>query len=301
MFSSEPQTGVFKTDSGIGLFDASGAIILPPRYEDIEPFYSGLAAAKLNGLWGFVDRNAHWQIEPSFLDVASFVGAVVVARTEHGCGVIDRRGKFIVQPAWDSLEPGPDKSYRVMREGQCGYINAAGECVAGFQTEPYWLDQYNQFPAEVLVLHHPDSWIDLFALADRHARRLTGFDFVWLSRPSEGVLVPFECISGDEVFRVLEHGGLKHLSEQELPATDIDKTADNFSDPTRESVSRLQAKDAPVDYHCNFCAKKIGDYAALRAAGFQVDKYDRVYCSKECSAKAWMHASREHEARGGEY
>jgi len=190
MFSSEPQTGVFKTDSGMGLFDASGAIILPPRYEDLEHFYNGLAAAKLNGLWGFLDHYDHWQIEPRFLEVRSFGDdGKAKVRSEKGWGVIDRHGRQIVQPAWDSLESGPDKSFRVTREGQCGYINAAGECVAGFQAEPYWLDEYNQFPADVLVLRHPDSWVDLFALADRHARRLTGFDFVWLSRPSEGLLV----------------------------------------------------------------------------------------------------------------
>lgn len=97
MFSSEPQTGVFKTDSGMGLFDASGAIVLPPRYEDIEPFYSGLAAAKLNGLWGFVDHHDYWQIEPRFVEVRDFIQFDYVnARTEKGWGLIDRQGTWVV-------------------------------------------------------------------------------------------------------------------------------------------------------------------------------------------------------------
>lgn len=71
--------------------------------------------------------------------------------------------------------------------------------------------------------------------------------------------------------------------------------------PKRESVSRLRAETEAVGYHCNYCAKKIGDYDALRAAGFHVDKYDRVYCSDECSTKAFMGASRDYEAHGGDY
>lgn len=55
---------------------------------------------------------------------------------------------------------------------------------------------------------------------------------------------------------------------------------DNQQEPKRESVSRLRAETEAVDYHCNYCTKKIGDYAAvcgaLRAASVSVDKYGRV-------------------------
>lgn len=75
--------------------------------------------------------------------------------------------------------------------------------------------------------------------------------------------------------------------------------------PKRESISRLRAETEAVDYHCNYCGKKIGDYAAvcgsLREPGVSVDKYDRVYCSDACSTKAFMHPSRDYEARGGDY
>lgn len=95
--STELGTGAFKTDSGMGLFDESGAIILPPRFEDIEPLYSGLAAAKLNGLWGFVDQHDHWQIEPRFVEVRNFIQFDYVnARTEKGWGLIDRQGAWVV-------------------------------------------------------------------------------------------------------------------------------------------------------------------------------------------------------------
>lgn len=194
MFIATEQTGGFRTDTGAGLFDCTGAVIIPPIFEEVNYFYGDLAAARLNGRWGFIDRNAQWQIEPKYLELGALSfynseGDWAHVRTEQGWGAIDRQGREIIKPAWDSLESGPDKCFRVTREGKCAYINAAGVCVAGFQAEPYWLDESNSLPAEALVLHHPDSWVDLFALADRDAHRLTGFDFIWLSRPSEGLIV----------------------------------------------------------------------------------------------------------------
>lgn len=194
MYTKSEQTGGFRTDTGAGLFDYTGTVIVPPIFEEVEYFFGDLSAAKLNGRWGFIDRNTQWKIEPEFLELESqpFYGRdedLAHVRTEQGWGVIDRQGREIIKPAWDSLESGPDNCFRVMREGLCGYINASGECVAGFQAEPYWLDESNSLPADAVVLHHPDRWVDLFALADCDGRRLTGFDFVWLSRPSEGLVV----------------------------------------------------------------------------------------------------------------
>lgn len=194
MYEMREQTGGFRIASGAGLFDYTGAVIVPPHYEEVDYFYGDLAAAKLNGRWGFIDRSAHWKIEPQYLELGALSfyrgdGDSAYVRTEQGWGVIDRQGREVVTPAWDSLESGPDKSFRVTRDGQCGYINAGGVCVAGFQVEPYWLHESNSLPADSLILRHPDSWVDLFALADRDGRRLTGFDFIRLSRPSEGLIV----------------------------------------------------------------------------------------------------------------
>ena len=102
MFSGDPKTCAFKTDSGVGLFIESGIISLPPRFEDVRPFYSGLAAVKLQGRWGFVVHGDHWQIEPRFLELdAPFCGNdndkdYARARTENGWGLIDRQGVWVV-------------------------------------------------------------------------------------------------------------------------------------------------------------------------------------------------------------
>lgn len=77
---------------------------------------------------------------------------------------------------------------------------------------------------------------------------------------------------------------------------------ENNNGQVRESVCRLRTETDAVDYHCAWCSKKIGGYATvcgtLREPGVSVDKYDRIYCSSECSTKAFMHPSRDYEARG---
>lgn len=76
--------------------------------------------------------------------------------------------------------------------------------------------------------------------------------------------------------------------------------ADGEKEQERESVCRLHGETEAVDYHCAWCSKKIGDYEAMLKIG-KIDKYDRVYCSDDCSMKAFMHPSRDYEARGGDY
>lgn len=185
------QTGIFRTPQGAGIFDEHGLVLIPPRFEDIAALSWNLAAARLGGLWGFVGLDGEWQIPPQFLEAQSFfIRNQTRVRSDQGWGVIDRRGRWIVAPAWDSLEWGPYGSFRVTRDGLCGYIDAAGQCMAGFQPEPYWLDSSTTFtPAPpAFVLYQADERHS-YALADAQARRLTGYQFSRLKGPSEGLLV----------------------------------------------------------------------------------------------------------------
>jgi len=51
--------------------------------EDAQPFADGLAPAKLNGRWGYLDRNGNFAIPPRFLAAAPFsegLAATAVAK-----------------------------------------------------------------------------------------------------------------------------------------------------------------------------------------------------------------------------
>lgn len=259
-YNKTAQTGGFRTDSGAGLFDYQGAILLPARFEDIKSFYSGLAAAKLNGLWGFVDRNGHWQIEPGFLELGvlpfySGDDAYARVRTDNGWGLIDRHGKLIVTDRYAAI--GRVDQYR------------GGLSIAAVRKEK------NGLWGAIAVSGAVTTATDAAAQQNEVAETASVAD-------EERLVVDCICETEDDVKKRV-HAYLESLTQK------------------RESVSRLHDESAEVDYHCNYCARKIGDYDALRAAGFHVDKHDRVYCSDACSTKAFMGASRDYESRGGDY
>lgn len=63
---------------------------------------------------------------------------------------------------------------------------------------------------------------------------------------------------------------------------------------SRKSQSRRYDTDerGVTEYHCNMCGENIGKSVQF------ADKYDRVYCSRECRLKAFDHPSRDYEWRG---
>jgi len=61
-----------------GFIDTSGQVVIEPRYQGAQPFSEGLAAVKDGGLWGFIDTTGKVVIEPRFTRVRSFSGGRAV-------------------------------------------------------------------------------------------------------------------------------------------------------------------------------------------------------------------------------
>ena len=49
--------------------------MLEPKYEDARSFSNGLAAVKVNGLWGYIDTEGNMVIEPQFFDARDFTAS----------------------------------------------------------------------------------------------------------------------------------------------------------------------------------------------------------------------------------
>lgn len=62
-----------------------------------------LAAAMLNGKWGFIDNTGKFIIEPMFAEVGGFSAGLASASIsgKSGSGYIDKLGKFVVEPQFD--------------------------------------------------------------------------------------------------------------------------------------------------------------------------------------------------------
>ncbi len=62
-------------------------------------FQEGLAAVRVKGRFGFVDRTGAWVIEPRFELTYGFEGGLAEVWMEDKRGYIDRKGRMVWQSA----------------------------------------------------------------------------------------------------------------------------------------------------------------------------------------------------------
>ncbi len=96
-----------------GFIDNRGNVVIPSRFESVQPFSEGLAAAKYEGRWGYINRNGAEVIPFRYRTAQSFHGRVAIVDTglpEHPVGVIDPSGAWVTEPMFRSLSAadGPD-------------------------------------------------------------------------------------------------------------------------------------------------------------------------------------------------
>jgi len=79
------------------------SIAIPPQYDDARDFSEGLAAVRVGGKWGYIDRSGKMVIPPRFLRAEPFRGGLAVVDTSQrlfaywnkGTHYIDRVGRRI--------------------------------------------------------------------------------------------------------------------------------------------------------------------------------------------------------------
>lgn len=75
------------------------------QYEAAQPFRDGLAAVRINGRWGYIDRGGKLVIQPSWTKAAPFYGGYAEVHVNDVAGVIDRRGRIVVRPQFKRIVP----------------------------------------------------------------------------------------------------------------------------------------------------------------------------------------------------
>ncbi len=127
-------------DSGIlrkGMVDKKGAVVIPAKYQDLEPFVNGLAKAQNDeDLWGCIDKDDKICLDFKYTDL-SFVGCpedrIIVSvkedpseeLSEDKFGVIDYKGNFIVKAKYDKLY-GDENGFVLSDDKFYGYVDKDG-------------------------------------------------------------------------------------------------------------------------------------------------------------------------------
>ena len=121
-----------------GFIDDRGHTVIPSRFESVQPFSEGLAAAKYEGRWGYINRSGAPVIPFRYRTAQSFHGGVAIVDTglpEHPMGVIDPSGAWVTEPMFRSLSAadGPGGLLLGQKEpgGGANFYDRSGKLVLG--------------------------------------------------------------------------------------------------------------------------------------------------------------------------
>lgn len=84
--------------------DKTGRIITERRFDYAREFSEGLAAVKIENLWGFIDTSGAVVIAPAFDAVGSFSSGLALVLANDSFGYIDKLGHFAVLPQFGSAD-----------------------------------------------------------------------------------------------------------------------------------------------------------------------------------------------------
>lgn len=100
-----------------GLMGLEGNVVATPMFDALFPFSNGLALARWNTRYGYVDAQGRPRTEPSFIDAGPFSdglanvcvdtgGALGPWDTQHlRCGYIETSGAYAISPRFQRAEP----------------------------------------------------------------------------------------------------------------------------------------------------------------------------------------------------
>lgn len=83
----------------------SGTLRIPQSFEVAKQFSEGLAAVRVDGRYGFIDRTGKIVIPARFEAAGPFIGGYAEVRLDGASGAIDRSGKLVVAAQFQRLIP----------------------------------------------------------------------------------------------------------------------------------------------------------------------------------------------------
>jgi len=133
LFSDEGLARFQDRENGLwGYVDKNGLEVISAQYIDANNFSEGLAAVKVDGLFGFVDVTAMIVIEPQFEGVVEgFLFDRCIISKDGKQGIIDQTGKIIVEPQYLSIDLYCENYFIVQfQDHSYGVIDRSGEIMA---------------------------------------------------------------------------------------------------------------------------------------------------------------------------
>ena len=142
------------------------------RFEVAKPFSEGLAAVRIEGLYGFIDTTGKLVIEPRFQNAGFFTGEYAEIRLDNASGIINRSGELVVSPQFRRIIPFVGDTFIAQpflnKQRQVSSGNELLEAI----TDPVALSSYNDSG----LFHAKKGWLSdqklKFSIFDKPERGL---------------------------------------------------------------------------------------------------------------------------------
>lgn len=159
LFTIEPESGgigffsnglaVARINGKYGYIDKTGKLAIPPQYEEAGAFSDGLAPVQVGGKWGFIDTSGNLIIKPQFTMVESFSEGLAKVWIDNRVGFIDRTGKLVIPNNFESANSFSDGLAIVQVDQQWSFIDKTGKLL--MPPQPHFLSSFSEGLAAIAV------------------------------------------------------------------------------------------------------------------------------------------------------
>lgn len=125
----------FMKNSKWGFFDENLKEVIPATYQFINPFYEGVAAAKMNNKIGFIDKSNKIIVPFKYDEAESFINGLAVVGINEKYGIINKVGEEIVPLIYDEIGTTKNQFIAVELDEKFGFIDRSGKLVVGLEYE----------------------------------------------------------------------------------------------------------------------------------------------------------------------
>ena len=119
---------VVKLNGKYGYIDRNKKNIIKPKFDYTDNFYEGLAGVEINGKYGFIDKNGEIVIKPQFDNAGLFSEGLAPVELKGKWGFVDKSGKFAINPQFDEIDY--FKPIGIQINGKWGTIDENGKFIA---------------------------------------------------------------------------------------------------------------------------------------------------------------------------
>lgn len=133
-FEGKDSARVVRAKGAVGIIDAAGKEIVPPKYDNAAPFSEGLAAVVRDKKWGFVDRTGKVVIPLKYEScLGSFASGLHAVKVGEKWGYIDTKGNIAIQAIYDTVWPFSGDTAPAKLDGSWGVIGKDGKEILPFE------------------------------------------------------------------------------------------------------------------------------------------------------------------------